>query len=156
MNVLTLVWALLRYVFAVAAFVCLLLTVTTVTGWFTVSAEGARLEWYWLLIAAFMLGFISIIGDQPFPGVWRDRPRRLVSSLGHPVPELIRTMLVAGVWGGLAYLLGLPLIAIAAVAALVGVGLSVRQPRRRRRSRAARKRLRKSSNIQLPGDWEIK
>ena len=107
MNVLILLWAFLRYVLALAGFVFLLLTVSTLTGWFTVSAEGTQLEWYWLLIAAFMLGFLTTIGDTPFPGVSRDGPRlvapdrRLAPSLGHSIPEVIRAMLVAGAWGGL-------------------------------------------------------
>ena len=160
-NVLILVWAFLRYVIAIAGFVCLLLTLTTLTGWFTVSAEGARLEWYWLLAAAFMLGFISTIGDKPFSGVWGAgsrlvAPDRLAPSLGHPVPEMIRAMLVAAVWGGLTYLLGLDLIVIVVVAALVGIALSLRQPMRRRRRGAARNRLTRSPEIQLPGDWEVK
>ena len=167
MIVLIRLWAFLRYVFALAGFVCLLLTVSTVTGWFTVSAEGAQLEWYWLLIAAIMLGFISTIGDTPFPGVSRDRPRlapdRLAPSLGHPIPEIIRAMLVAGVWGGLTYLLGLDPTVILAGAALVGIGLSLRRTRRGRHVGGARSGLRRQNtggagleDIQLPGDWEIK
>ena len=149
MIVLIRLWAFLRYVLALAGFVCLLLTVSTVTGWFTVSAEGAQLEWYWLLAAAFMLGFLSTVGDTPFPGVSRDGPRqvapdRLAPSLGHPIPEVIRAMLVAGVWGGLTYLLGLHPIVILAVAALVGIGLSLRRQRRGRHGVAARDRLRRS------------
>ena len=168
MIVLIRLWAFLRWVFALAGFVCLLLTVSTVTGWFTVSAEGAQLEWYWLLAAAIMLGFISTIGETPFPGVSRDGPRlvapdRPAPSLGHPIPEIIRAMLVAGVWGGLTYLLGLDPTVILAGAALVGIGLSLRRMRRGRHVGGARNGLRRQNtggarlqDIQLPGDWEIK
>jgi len=167
--VLILLWAFLRYVMALAGFVCLLLTVSTLTGWFTVSAEGARLEWYWLLAGALMLGFLSTVGDTPFPGVHRDGPRlvppdrRLAPRLGHPVPEILRAMLAAGIWGGLTYLLGLNQTVILVGAAVVGIGLSLRRQRRRRHVGAARNRLRRQNtggpglqDIQLPGDWEIK
>ncbi len=128
-------WNLLRYVFALAGFVCLLLTVTTLTGWFTVSSEGEQLEWYWLLIAAFMLGLLTTIGDEPFLGVSGAGPRlgapdqRLAPSLVHPIRRIFWTILVAGAWGGLTYLLGLDLIVILAVAALVGLGYAFRRPR---------------------------
>ena len=169
MIVLILLWAFLRYVLALAGFVCLLLTVSTLTGWFTVSAEGQQLEWYWLLVAAFMLGFLSTVGDTPFPGVSPDGPplvapdRPLAAGLGHPIPEIVRAMLVAGVWGGLTYLLGLNQTVILVGAAVVGIGLSLRRQRRRRHVGAARNRLRRQNtggpglqDIQLPGDWEIK
>ena len=169
MIVLILLWAFLRYVWALAGFVCLLLTVSTLTGWFTVSAEGAQLEWYWLLAAAFMFGFLSTVGDTPFPGVRRDGPRlvaldrRLAPGLGHPIPEIVRAMLVAGVWGGLTYLFGLNQTVILVGAAVVGIGLSLHRQRRGRHVGAARNRLRRQNtsgpglqDIQLPGDWEIK
>jgi hypothetical protein len=167
--VLILLWGFLRYVLALAGFVCLLLSVSTLTGWFTVVAEGAQLQWYWLLAAAFMFGFLSIVGDTPFPGVRRDGPRlvapdrRLAPSIAHPIPEIVRAMLVAGVWGGLTYLLGLNQTVILVGAAVVGIALSLRRLRRGRHVGAARNWLRGQNtgrpgvqDIQLPGDWEIK
>jgi hypothetical protein len=109
--------------------------VTTLTGWFTVSAGGEPLEWYWLLSAALMLGLISTIGEEPIPGLSReashvvtpDQP--LAPNLAHPIPRMARAMLVAAVWGGLTYLFGLDLIVILVVAAVVGVGFAFRRPR---------------------------
>ena len=171
-TVLIHLWAFLRYVFAFAGFVCLLLTVTTITGWFTVSAEGEQLEWYWLLAAAFMLGLLVSIGDEPFPRVlvrendaarnrtapeWDDRdweptadsepefpaPRLSVDRVSTAM-DLGWVLLVAGAWGGLTYLLGLNLIVILPVAALVGIGFALRRARGGRHDGAARNRLRRS------------
>ncbi|MET0567372.1 MAG: hypothetical protein ABW021_13095 [Acidimicrobiia bacterium] len=171
-TVLIHLWAFLRYVFALAGFVCLLLTLTTITGWFTVSAEGEQLEWYWLLAAAFMLGLLVSIGDEPFPSVlqrdndaarnrtppeWDGRdweptahpepgfpaPRRSVDLVSAAM-DLIWVLLVAGVWGGLTYLVGLNLILILPVAGLVGIGFALRRARGWRHGGAARNRLRRS------------
>ncbi len=134
-RVLILLWTSLRYVLALAGFVCLLLTVTTLTGWFTVSPGGEPLEWYWLLSAALMLGLFSTIGDEPLPGLSREAPdvvvpdQPLAPSLAHPIPRMIRAMLIAAVWGGVTYLLDLDLFVILAVAAVVGVGYAFRRPR---------------------------
>ena len=132
MRFVVLIWSFLRYVFALAGFVCLLITLTAATGWFTVSVDGEQLEWYWLLGATLVFGLASTL--RPFPEAG-DRRRQessdqwLAPSLDRPIPRMVRATVVAGLWGGLTYLLGLDLIVILAVAGLVGFAYAFRRPR---------------------------
>jgi hypothetical protein len=55
------------------------LTVTTLFGWFTVSIDGEEVAWYWLLAVAFGLGAVGLFIDRMFENATAPDPEAIAA-----------------------------------------------------------------------------